>query len=733
MSWFKWKRFFIILAAVTVIIATMLTYFTVSSLKPAPESFHDVLSDSHHIQILDRYGNSLNTTYQNNWNIHNIVELHQVPEFLKTAFIISEDKRFYQHSGPDWLARGSALLTNIKTMRAARGASTITEQVVRMIHPRPRTVWSRWLEGFEAKELGKYFTKNEVLEFYLNQVPYAANRRGVSQAARYYFNRDLEVLSKKEMLALIVLVRAPSRLDLWKNTEKIESSINHLADQLIEKDYLSEQDKTNSLAQKFDLEAPKLSVHANEFVRHVKNHPLLHLAGWPHVRTTLDGRLQQRVQTMLDRRLKFLKYQKLHNGAVLAVDHTTGEILVWAVAGKHIEDTPGRFIDAVTTPRQPGSSLKPLLYSLALEEGWSAATIIDDAPLTESVGNGLHSYQNYSRTFYGPVTLRQALGNSLNIPALRALQYVGPENYLSYLNNLGFTGLNNHPNFYGDGIALGNGEVTLYELVQAYAAIASGGMFHPLTLFSDGLHVESARRVLSPEIASLVGNILSDRRARELEFGEYSVLNFPIETAVKTGTSSDYRDSLAIGFNYRYTVGVWMGNLDGQPTDGITGSTGPALLLRSVFSELNKHQETRPLSIHKKLVKHDLCVDTKQSKSENQQCETYTEWFAPGTAPMATTQTAISQPPLIRLRRPAHGLHIAYDPRVTNKLQAFEFFIQGISDTETVKWDINGRETIAQGGKYSWPLQKGKHEVQATIWRGKQQIAEIKKTRFVVK
>lgn len=157
-----------------------------------------------------------------------------------------------------------------------------------------------------------------------------------------------------------------------------------------------------------------------------------------------------------------------------------------------------------------------------------------------------------------------------------------------------------------------------------------------------------------------------------------------------------------------------------------------AVLLRSVFSELNKHRETKLLSINKKLVKYDLCADTKQLKSDNQSCETYTEWFAPGTAPKVKAQVASSEPS-IRLRRPAHGLHIAYDPRVPADSQAFEFYIQGVSDTETVKWDIDGKEITAQGGKYSWPLQKGNHEVQATVWHGKQQIAEIEKTRFLVK
>lgn len=728
MKIFNGKRNFLILVSVMCILIAGLIGYTIFNLKPAPESFHAVLSNSHHIQILDRHGEPLNTTYQNSWNIHDVITLHKVPEFLKSSFIISEDKRFHVHSGIDWRARTAALLTNIKALKKVRGASTITEQVIRMINPRPRTIWSRWLEGFEAAELEKHFSKQDVLEFYLNQVPFAANRRGVVQAARYYFNRDLVTLSRKEMLALVVLVRAPSRLDLWKDAEKIESSIHRLADKLIEHSLMSAREKKSLLEQKFELQAPTLSVHANEFISHVKMHSLIDLAGWPHVKTTLDGRLQQEVQAMLDRRLNHLKSRKVNNGAVLAVDHTTSEVLVWAVAGKSAQDTPGRFIDAITTARQPGSALKPFLYSLALDKGWSAATVIDDAPLTESVGNGLHSYQNYSRMFYGPVTLRHALGNSLNIPALKTLQYVGTENYLNYLNNFGFTALNKHPNFYGDGVALGNGEVTLYELVQAYSAIANQGIFRPLILFSDGLDAGSSRPVLSPEIASLVGHILSDPQARELEFGEHSVLNFPIQTAIKTGTSSDYRDSWAIGFNYRYTVGVWMGNLDQQVTDGITGSTGPALLLRSVFARLNRHQKTEPLAINKRLVKYDLCVDTNQLKSDMQTCKSFTEWFRSGTKPQ---QIKPALP--IRLRRPAHGLHIAYDPRLPADSQAFEFYIQGISDAETVKWNVNGKEIITKGGKYSWPLQKGAHLVLATVWRGKKQIAEIDKTVFFVK
>lgn len=715
-----------------ILAALLLAYFTATSLHSVPQNFKSILSDSQHVQILDRNGEPLNRTYQNSWNVHDRVALHQVPEFLRHAFVLSEDKRFYQHAGPDWLARSSAVVANLKAMRSVRGASTITEQAVRMIHPRPRTVWSRWIEGFEAGMLEQHFSKDEILEFYLNQVPYAANRRGVVQAARYYFNRDLDTLSRKEMLALAVLVRAPGRLDLWRDTHRIEAGITRLASRLVQEELISAKESKNLLAQAFELQAPRLEVNATEFIRHVKRHPLLESAGWPYVRTTLDATLQQRIQTMLDNRLNHLAAKRVNNGSVLAVDHSSGEILAWVVAGKGASDTPGRFIDAVTAPRQPGSALKPMLYSLALEKGWSAATVIDDSPLSESVGHGLHSYNNYSRSFYGPVTLRQALGNSLNIPALKTLQYVGAKEYLGYLGKLGFEGLYRHPDYYGDGIALGNGEVTLYELVRAFTAIANLGVLRPLEVFADGLNTQLPRRVLSGEVASLLGHILSDPKARQLEFGENSILNFPVQTAVKTGTSSDYRDSWAVGFNYRYTVGVWMGNLDQRPMEGVSGSVGPALLLRSVFSELTRYQQTKPLPIHRGLVRQDICTEKSEPQATGGQCKTYTEWFVPGTEPEVGNQVAETKLP-IRLRRPTNGLHMAYDPRLPGEGQAFEFFIQGVSSDATVEWNINGEEIITRGGEYLWPLQKGEHSVKARVWREGELLAEIPKTAFLVK
>ena len=726
-----WQKCMILAAVLTLGSGLCLSFATAANLHPVPDSFGKVLSSAEHLQFLDRHAEPLNVTYQNAWNVHNRRTLHEIPQFLKTAFIHSEDKRFYEHSGVDWSARLSALFANIKSLRSVRGASTITEQSVRMVGPRPRKLWSRWLEGFEAARLEGQFNKDEIFEFYLNQVPYAANRRGVAQAAQYYFDRDLTTLSHKEMLALAVLVRAPSRMDLWKSTSHVDAAIERLTDLMVSRGALDEAQKTLILAEKFNLKTPRPPINAREFIAYIKTHTMLDNAGWPKVQTSLDGNLQERVQTLLDQRLKTLSHKNVFNGAVLAIDHKSGDILSWNVAGKGNSNTPSKFIDAVTTPRQPGSSLKPFLYSLALQKDWTAATLIEDTALVEPVGNGLHAYQNYSRQFYGDVTLRQALGNSLNIPALKTLNHVGGQDYLDYLADFGFSGLNQHPGFYGDGIALGNGEVTLFELVQAYSVLANGGVFKPLHPFYGGLNSSSGQQIISADLASLIGNILSDNRARAFEFGAYNILNFPVQTAVKTGTSSDYRDSWAIGYNHHYTVGIWMGNLDQRPTDGLTGSLGPALLLRSVFAELNQRSETRPLTLSASLEQIDICTDTGQIRRLNQDCQSYPEYFLPGTAPQQ--QKDDKKPALISLRQPTSGLHIAYDPRLPKTDQAFEFQLTGLLPSDSVEWHIGDKIINSRGASLIWPLKKGEHQVAAIIRRKGEQIHNIIPTPFLVK
>jgi penicillin-binding protein 1C len=507
-------------------------------------------------------------------------------------------------------------------------------------------------------------------------------------------------------------------------------AIERLAAALVERGELTLAARDAALAEPLTLDEPHLAVAAPHFVQHARDEAVAALDR-AEVVTTLDSRLQATVQRVLDERMRHLKPKRVAHGAALVVDHTTGEVLAWAVAGGAGEDGPTSFIDAVTTPRQPGSALKPFLYALALDSGWTAAQVIDDAPLSESTSGGLHSYQNYSRRFYGPVTLRDALGNSLNIPALKTLQHVGAEPFLGTLAALGFEGLTNHPDFYGDAIALGSGDVTLLELVQAYATLANRGMFRRVTTSFEDVGLGTPRRVYSAEAASLVANILSDGDARALEFGRDSVLAFPVQTAVKTGTSSDFRDAWAVGFNYRYTVGAWMGNLDQAPTDGVTGSTGPALLLRSVFAELTRDARTEPLYLSPKLVRAEVCVPMPLREAEGE-CLERDEWFLPGTEPAAGA-VAVIAPEAIRLRRPTAGLQLAFDPRLPAEAQAFDFELAGVEPEDRVVWTVDGRDDERTGASYRWPVSRGQHRVAARVLRSEATEASVAEVAFAVK
>ena len=409
------------------------------------------------------------------------------------------------------------------------------------------------------------------------------------------------------------------------------------------------------------------------------------------------------------------------------------EVLAWVNSGAYLDDVQASWIDAITTPRQPGSTLKPLLYALALEKGWSAATLVDDSPLSEPVGRGLHSYHNYSRTHYGPIRLREALGNSLNIPAVRAIQFVGVEKFLDYLRAMEIRSLRQHPDFYGDGLALGNGEITLLELVRAYTVLARQGMFLPLAyMMTEDYRQPEARRIFSAETASLIGNILSDPQARRLEFGNGSLLRFPVQTAVKTGTSSDYRDAWAVGFNHRFTVGIWIGNLDNRATDGVTGSNGPALILRSVLAELNRHQVTRPLYLSPRLVKADICRDSGLAADRN--CASLSEWFVPGTEPHAIAIRP-KDGKTIYLQYPTQGMQLAMDPRIEEAQQAFMFKLANLPDNTPVDWYVDDQLVAAAStGDYLWTLQPGIHSVSPRIWQAESgQFQDMPIVSFTVK
>ena len=695
--------------------AAVLAVATLLSMRRLPERLDPPPGEVSRAEIVDRRGQRLSVTYENRWNLHDRAPLHQVPALLRDAVVLAEDRRFFEHDGVDWRARGAALWQNLRAGRFVRGASTISEQVVRMIHSRPRTIWSRWVEGFEAARLERCFAKGDILAFYLNQVPYARQRRGVVQAARDVFDRDLDTLNRDEMLALAVLVRSPSRLDPRRAPGALDASVKRLARRLAEAGRLSAAAAAAVASRPLALGTSELPVAAPAFVRHVRATS----DGAVKIHTTLDGRLHARLQPLLDETVRRLAPRGVEHGAALAVDHRSDEVLLWMNARS------GSEIDAVLTPRQPGSTLKPFVYALALERGWTAATLIDDSPMSSAVGNGLHRYRNYSRIYRGPMRLRIALANSLNVPAVRAMQSLPPAALYRRLQALGFASLGEHPEFYGEGLALGNGEVTLRELVSAYAVLARGGLHIPLRLLRDGsVDAKKPRRLFDTDVSTLVADILADADAREPEFGRGGALDLPVPAAVKTGTSNDYRDAWAVGFSDRYTAGVWMGDPGRRAMAEVTGSLGPAVVLRAIFAELHRFESAGPLRISPRLRRATVCAASGSKAGEK--CPAIEEWFRPGHAPehecpLHTPRVAAAPqvaPPEVDVLRPSPGLHLAMDPRIPDPLEVFEFALEATPDPGEVEWIVDGEPAALRrsaANRWEWPLSRGAHRVRARV------------------
>ncbi|MFH1075638.1 MAG: transglycosylase domain-containing protein [Pseudomonadota bacterium] len=724
------------------------------SVLPIPASLSGFSKAPVQAYVLDRYGKTISSTRQNEFN-HTPLPLWKIPETLQKAFIIAEDKRFYSHKGVDWTARGKAVLDNLIARRIVRGASTIPEQTVRLIHPRTRTLLSRLIETIEAYQLSGKFSKNEILEFYLNQVPFSHQCRGIAEAADFYFGRTVDTLSTQEMLALAVIVRAPSTLNPFACNYKPNPELNKRICRLSKKMENAglEGCKQVNYNEPIGIRESPINIKAPHFVQYIKKAFPEYLTARPRVVTTIDGAIQNKCDTLLKAALKDLGSRGVHHGAILVLNHRTDEILAWVNGTDFFSPISGSQIDAVITPRQAGSTLKPFLYAMALENGYTAATVIPDIPFSQPVGCGLHSYKNYSSTCYGPVRLRCALGNSLNIPAIRTVMDIGVGRFLAMLHSLGFESLKKDEAYYGEGLALGNGEITLHDLVAAYAVIARNGVYHEPNVFLFDHEPHEKKRIFSPEVSSLIGDILSDPSARVLEFGDSGLLDFPVQTAIKTGTSSDYRDSWAVGFNDTYTVGIWMGNLDYTRTKEVTGSLGPALCLRGVFSELNKNRETQPLKFSRNLYPKEICALS--GKLPNASCpHVVTEWFRLKSIPTqrcdwhekkeATIVTRLpalyanwandthnkyadtldiyrampttNQP--VSMVQPTQGLHLALDPRIPDNLERFPFIIETKYPVKETCWFLNDKLVAVTGrgeNQYLWRPTRGKWTAYACL------------------
>ncbi len=543
----------------------------------------------HSVQVLDRHAHRL-AEVRADGQLHTPVTYGELPPLLVHALLAAEDQRFFAHPGVDPLAIARASWSALTQRRWVSGASTLTQQLARRTFDRPRTLRGKLREAALALRIERSWSKPRILAAYLNRVDFGPQLVGVAAAARAYFAKPVEQLSLSEAASLVALVRGPSYYHPQRHPQRLQRRRDHILERLQQLGLSSASEVARAKATPLKLTAPVIWPGAHHWVRRTAK------GTESTVHTTLDGPLQQRVERLV--RLHVQQQQthgKALDAAVLVVDNPTAEVRAYVGSPDYFSRAGGQN-DGVTALRQPGSTLKPFVYAAAMQQlGYTAATILPDIQLELREAAGVYVPRNYDGRFRGPVRLREALANSLNVPAVHTAARLGPASLLRALRQFGFSSLERDPAHYGAALALGNGEVSLQELAAAYRALARAGRYTPLrTLRTQPSSPETT--ATSPKIAAILLDILSDDQARSAAFGRHGPLEFPFPVAVKTGTSKGARDNWTVGVTAELTVAVWVGHFDGTPQPGSSGVSGAAPLFHAVMLEaMEPHPAPRPL------------------------------------------------------------------------------------------------------------------------------------------
>ena len=600
-------------------------YYSLAASLPSVEDLHEHTAQFETTRILDREGNLLYEILDPQAGRRTYVPLEDISPYMVAGIIATEDSQFYSHPGFDILAIGRAFWQNYTQGAVVSGASTITQQVARnlLFSPEERTrvtARRKMREVLLAAEITRRYSKEEILELYLNQHYFGNLSYGVEAAAETYFNTTADKLTLAQASFLAGLVQAPSVYDIYSNRDatlnRHRQVLTLMVDTSVEDGCIfvsnaqqpiciTPEEAGSAAAEiiNYEFQQPDIQIRYPHWVVFVRGEleelydpQTIYRSGFT-VYTTLDPVLQSEAQEIVRAQIEALVDHRATNGALVTIRPTTGEILSM-VGSADYEANDGQ-INMAVRPRQPGSSIKPLTYTAAFEKGWTPATLIWDVP-SEFPPSGNQNdprppYEpvNYDERFHGPVTARSALANSYNVPAVKTLQFVGiydnPETstedgFIAFTQRMGITTLDRDD--YGLSLTLGGGDVTLLELTSAYATLANSGNRIPPTSI---LRIEDREgavvyqyetpadnQVISPEHAYLITDILSDNAARTPSFGPNSLLKLPFKAAAKTGTTNDFRDNWTLGYTPDLAVGVWVGNADYTPMENTSGLTGAA-------------------------------------------------------------------------------------------------------------------------------------------------------------
>lgn len=526
-------------------------------------------------------------------------ELNEISPLLRKTIIQKEDKYFYYHYGINPVAVVRAFVMNIFKMKRTSGASTITMQVAKMLEPKRRTLPNKIVEMFRSLQLEWKYSKDEILQLYLNLVPYGSNIEGVKSASILYFGKNPDHLSLAEITALSIIPNRPSSLVMGKSNAEIVAQRNKWLNRFAEEKIFTQKEIEDALAEPLTakrLVVPKLMP---QFSYKLKQ------TGDVNIHSTIDLNTQQKTEKLVEDYVRSLKLSGINNACAIIIDNEKHKVIAYVGSGNFKDTTDGGQVNGAAAVRQPGSTLKPLLYGLCFDEGLlTPKKIMNDVP----VNYAGYAPENYDKNFNGPVTVEFALEHSLNIPAVKALNMLGKEKMIDVLSKTGFKQIQSKQKSLGLSLILGGCGTTLEQLTGLYSSFATGGVYYkPSFIAEDSLFQQ--RRVLSADAAYMITDILSRINRPDFPIHWEATAKLP-RIAWKTGTSYGRRDAWSIGYNKKYTVGIWVGNFSGKGCAGLSGAETATPLLFRIFNTLDYDADREWFSPPKDLEQRMVCSET---------------------------------------------------------------------------------------------------------------------------
>lgn len=627
----------------------VVTYIYFASALESPEKIMN--RNDTGILLLDRNNNPFFSFYSAKQR--DPVHLSDIPKITQEAIIANEDKDFYHHPGFSLQSIIRAFFADITHKNTIYGASTITQQLVKnaLLTPR-RSFMRKYQEIILANEIERRYSKDKILEMYLNSAYFGDGSFGIEEAALRDFGVHANQLNLAQSSVLAGILSAPSQLspisgDRSESLKRQKIVLSEMSNQKL----ITQEDMDKALSEKLSFEDGEVTMNtaAPQFALMVRD-KLIKKYGEEEVarsgfkvKTTIDLKWQEIAQTEVEKQVENLRFNNVSNGAAVVEDAKTGEIR--ALVGSRDWNNPkfGKFNVAVAE-RQPGSSFKPIVYIKAMEDHLiTPATVLNDSPITYNLHPGTYSPKDYDGKYRGPVTVRRALSNSLNIPAVQVINMLGVSKAVEMAKRVGLTTIGDSSN-YGLSLVLGAAEVKPIELTNFYATLANYGKKNDPTLITEITDKNNEviyryspknEQIIEPQYAYLITSILSDNKARSEEFGNLLTINRT--AAVKTGTTNDYKDSWTLGYTPDLAIGVWVGNNDNTPMDNIAGSLGAAPIWRDLMTEFMSGLPDEGFAMPPGVVEVSLCG---QTASESARMEFFTQGTQPSKCVTPTSSIA---------------------------------------------------------------------------------------------